>query len=59
MLKKGKKGGATGKDLCDWWDYENNHRLKKWLQYFALEEFLNISFPILLNVFTAFVWNQK
>ena len=57
MLKKGKKGGATDKDLCDWWDYENNHRLKKWLQYFALEEFLNVSFPILLNVFTALVWN--
>ena len=38
----------TFKDLCDWLDYENNVG-GKWLQYLALEEFLNISFPIFLK----------
>ena len=57
LRKEKKKGVAIGKDLCDWWDYEK--MLKKWLQYLALKEFLNISFPILLNAFIAFSWNWK
>ena len=34
-LKREKKGAAIGKDLCDWWDYENNVEKMVPVSYFG------------------------
>ena len=56
--KKGKKRVPTnvGKDLCDWWDYENNvEKMALVSCFWRVSKY--ISFLILLNAFIALMWN--